>query len=420
MVDWNEDGRKDLLVGQFNGQVALYLNEGTPGNPVLTFAGYLQVGGRALDVEYNSVPWVDDWDEDGRKDLLVGSMDGRVWLFINAGTNAAPLFNQVQYVMLACGDTLRVPSRAAPCVVDLDGDGLEDLIMGQINGNASYFRSLGENPTPLLDEPDTLRVGGEALLSPGPMSRFAALDWDGDGLMDLLGGPMDARLKLFRQIAPGSVPPAPLLEVLFEGPIVVPDSGAVLHFTCSLRNPSSQPLQFDIWADLFGPGNHNLMALQEAAVHLAPGESLAHDFQWRVPASAPYGFYRCYVFAGDHQRFQVCTADTFDFQKVLDLFDAKASSDQSPSISPQPLSLRAAPNPFNPSARINYELTEAGHIELAVFNAAGQQIATLVDGYREAGQHQVTWDASDLPTGVYLVALDAASSHAVQKVLLLK
>jgi hypothetical protein len=257
-VDWNEDGLKDLLVGQFNGRISLYLNIGVPGVPLLTYSGYVLCGGDPILVDYDSVPFAVEWDNDGRKDLLVGDMNGDVWLYLNQGTNAAPLFTQSQFVTLASGQPLHVYSRAAPCVVDLDGDGLKDLVLGQMNGQASFFRSLGENPSPLLAEAVPLLIGGDTPIFTGPFSRFAALDWDQDGRMDLVGGGQDARLKLFRQIPPGPVAPAPILEVNFQGPATVPSTGEMLNFTCSVGNPSGQPLRLDVWADLFCPENRTL------------------------------------------------------------------------------------------------------------------------------------------------------------------
>ena len=87
---------------------------------------------------------------------------------------------------------------------------------------------------------------------------------------------------------------------------------------------------------------------------------------------------------------------------------------------PDEFSLSASPNPFNPATTLTFDLSESGIVEMAVYNAAGQRAATLVNGYRDTGRHQVTWDASRLPAGIYLVALQSSGSQHVQKVLLLK
>ncbi|MBD3258197.1 T9SS type A sorting domain-containing protein [candidate division GN15 bacterium] len=78
------------------------------------------------------------------------------------------------------------------------------------------------------------------------------------------------------------------------------------------------------------------------------------------------------------------------------------------------------PNPFNPSTEIAFSLPEASEVRLDVFNIAGQKVTTLVDGTLEAGHHTVTWDGSDLASGVYLYRLDAGTYSATKKMVLLK
>jgi hypothetical protein len=63
------------------------------------------------------------------------------------------------------------------------------------------------------------------------------------------------------------------------------------------------------------------------------------------------------------------------------------------------------PNPFNPSTTIRFAIPQRAHVTLAVFNTLGQQVATLVQGEREAGSHEVQFDASGLVSGVYLYRL---------------
>ena len=78
------------------------------------------------------------------------------------------------------------------------------------------------------------------------------------------------------------------------------------------------------------------------------------------------------------------------------------------------------PNPFNPSTTIRYALPERSHVTLAVFNTLGQQVATLVEGEREAGHHEVTFDASTLASGVYLYRLTAGDYVQARKFVLLR
>jgi|GEM_PF-760825 hypothetical protein len=80
----------------------------------------------------------------------------------------------------------------------------------------------------------------------------------------------------------------------------------------------------------------------------------------------------------------------------------------------------AYPNPFNPMTAIGYQLSAPGFVELRVFDTAGKQVATLVEGRRNAGRHQVTFDGSDLPSGIYIYRLTAGNFAATDKMVLLK
>ncbi|MCX6601220.1 MAG: T9SS type A sorting domain-containing protein [bacterium] len=78
------------------------------------------------------------------------------------------------------------------------------------------------------------------------------------------------------------------------------------------------------------------------------------------------------------------------------------------------------PNPFNPATDIRFALPVASHARLTVFNVIGQEIAVLADGMHSAGVHIVTFDASQLPAGVYFYRLEAGSFSDIRKMLLLK
>jgi hypothetical protein len=78
------------------------------------------------------------------------------------------------------------------------------------------------------------------------------------------------------------------------------------------------------------------------------------------------------------------------------------------------------PNPFNPSTTIRYGLRSRSHVTLTVYNALGQQVATLVQGEQEAGFHEVVFDASGLASGVYLYRLQAGDFVQTRGLLLQK
>jgi hypothetical protein len=78
------------------------------------------------------------------------------------------------------------------------------------------------------------------------------------------------------------------------------------------------------------------------------------------------------------------------------------------------------PNPFNPTTRIEYELPASSHISLTVYDVLGREIRTLVDERQSAGNHSVTFNPGNLPSGVYFYRLQAGNYSATKKLLLLK
>jgi hypothetical protein len=78
------------------------------------------------------------------------------------------------------------------------------------------------------------------------------------------------------------------------------------------------------------------------------------------------------------------------------------------------------PNPFNPSTTINFTIVTSGQVKLSVYNILGQQVAQLVNGYKEAGTYTLNWDASNLSSGIYLYRLESSGEVLSKKMNLLK
>ncbi|MBU1983101.1 T9SS type A sorting domain-containing protein [bacterium] len=87
---------------------------------------------------------------------------------------------------------------------------------------------------------------------------------------------------------------------------------------------------------------------------------------------------------------------------------------------PSSYSLSVYPNPFNPSTTISFSLLEAGAVRVAVYDVGGRWIQTLVDEKRSAGNHRVTFDARELPSGVYFVRMESGTFQATRKIVLMR
>ena len=78
------------------------------------------------------------------------------------------------------------------------------------------------------------------------------------------------------------------------------------------------------------------------------------------------------------------------------------------------------PNPFNPITTISFILPQPEQTALIIYNILGQEIIRLVDGKYDAGNHQVTWDASNVSSGIYFYRLQAGDFVETRKMVLLK
>jgi hypothetical protein len=78
------------------------------------------------------------------------------------------------------------------------------------------------------------------------------------------------------------------------------------------------------------------------------------------------------------------------------------------------------PNPFNPSTEINYTLAKSGNITLKVYNLLGSEVATLIDGFMEAGKYSVKFNAKDFTSGVYFYTIKTNNFTSTRKMLLIK
>ena len=78
------------------------------------------------------------------------------------------------------------------------------------------------------------------------------------------------------------------------------------------------------------------------------------------------------------------------------------------------------PNPFNPSTKISYSIKEEGLVTLKVYDILGTEITTLVNENKPAGNYEAEFDASQLPSGMYIYKLQSGSFSDVKKMLLTK
>jgi hypothetical protein len=206
VVDWNNDGKKDLLTGGRDGTIRIYLNTNTDASPA--FNGYtnIQVGGSDFIAGFNAFPDVVDWNNDGKKDLICGESFGGVYLLINTNTDADPQFSTSVFIQDG-GSDLSVGLEANPAAADWNRDGAKDLLVGDGYGQIVFFENIGTDANPSFNGSVLLDAGGSTL-DVGLYARPDTVDWDNDGVLDILCGCNDVNngyVYLFRAQGPLSL-----------------------------------------------------------------------------------------------------------------------------------------------------------------------------------------------------------------------
>jgi 3-phytase len=108
---------------------------------------------------------------------------------------------------------------------------------------------------------------------------------------------------------------------------------------------------------------------------------------------------------------QLDTDGKFEYSKVIEV---ELGSPQKFELS------QNYPNPFNPETKITYSLTESGNVKLTVYNLLGEQVAVLVNEFKEAGFHTINFNAENLLSGIYIYRINAEQFSDTKKMLLIK
>ena len=165
----------------------------------------VQTGGGDLSVPGYSIPCFTDFNNDGLKDLLVGEggsgFDGKIRVYLNDGSTTAPSFSDFDYAQ-SDGNDLVVPGGgcmgAFPRIAHFDADDKKDLLVGQADGTVQLFRNIGTDSNPTFDR------GAPARSRPGrfqiphrrrrPAPRSPLTDWDIQRCQrDLVLGALDGK-----------------------------------------------------------------------------------------------------------------------------------------------------------------------------------------------------------------------------------
>ncbi len=393
----NGDSLVDLVYGTSSGRIYCYLNKGNRFTPSWQYrSDYFKV--IKLDASWTTAA-LGDYDNDGDLDLISGAYDGRFYAFRNDGNSYSPIFTQTT----AAFSSIDVGSYSSPVFVDIDKDGDLDIVSGDLNGRLFLYKFNGTNytqdPTPFSgidvgyfsipsfgdidgDGDDDLLIGSEqgnqtafylnnrdsgfvradSLISSITFPNYSRphlVDYDNDGDQDIFVGRSNGKVNLYVNV--GGIP-----------------------------NP--------IWLsnDLLSA---ELKVKQNA--HLASGE-----------------------LDGDGKRDFVIAEYDGNFSFFKNNLPIASSVDKKITQPNSIVLYQNYPNPFNPTTKIKFSIpsdveTRRG-VSLRVFDILGREVATLVNEEKPAGEHEVEFNNSQLPSGIYFYQLRAGSFIQTKKMILLR
>ncbi len=231
-IDWDEDGDDDIIAGNTAGNIAFFENLDGKYPPKWAAPVLLEAAGKTIHIQAGpngsiqgpcEAKWgyttqtVADWDHDGRLDIVVNSIWGKVIWYRNTGPKGAPILAGAKPVEVEWkgkppkpawnwwdpeGKNLVTQWRTTPVVVDWNEDGLNDLVMLDHEGYLAFFerRKKRENELVLLPgkrrfvgESEILRLNDRGAGKSG-RRKLSLVDWEGDGDFDLLVNSKNAEL----------------------------------------------------------------------------------------------------------------------------------------------------------------------------------------------------------------------------------
>lgn len=442
VVDIDQNGLLDLIVGGNFGDLSHF--EQIEAGSTNFSAQNLHVFGESDYMYGGSAPCIYDIDNDGLFDLLVGEMDGLYYHFEQSSAMSTDFTLQSQNFL----NLMDVGSGAAPCLTDLDDDGLWDLIVGEWQGNLNHFKQTANGSTVFDLTTDTLGVfdavdytmpaitdlDADGLLdliigeregtlmhleqdpeNPNEFSmieetfngidleRFSApcfTDLDGDGLIDMIIGENEGKLHLYEQLSPLSYGFHPITDSM--------------NIPAQEFMPTPQVIDFDDngLLDLFiGVGSGKIYRYEQIDTN-SIDFVVVTDFFGNIDVGR-----NARISFGDINQDDLPDMVIGNQEGGLLLYLNRSNTQVGSPVSfisePNRFALDTNyPNPFHSETQIRYEVPVPCDVLISVYDMQGKLIKNLVDGHWPAGRHIIHWDASDqqgkpISSGVYVLHMKA-------------
>jgi len=431
---------EELMVGDINGDslldaIVVNTSVGIPTNGLDTIFIYPGLASGGVDTLHPIVvpgeglggnlrpACIGDVNNDGKPDLILTNptstnYHGKLLFYFGPVTSSVP-----DQTLL--GDTVWTDLAIGTAVADVNGDGLNDLIVRGAFGrliDSNFVRVYwgASNSLPLSDRVEFHAINRDVL-------SMACFDANGDGIADVLYNDKDTvdnYYHVYVRLGGPAFPNAGTLKLANPGGVALygntivnagdmngdgyadiavgafeadPANGVVFIYGGGPKIDGSYDAYFDLPYDAdFG--------WSIAALGDVNGDGLAD-----ILVGAPKWFF------GNYKGYwSVVLGDTA--MTVTGIKKGTSRDEQPESL----VLLSNYPNPFNPSTTIRYSLPHRSHTVLTVYNTLGQKVAELVNGEVEAGYHDVTFNGKNLASGIYFYRLQAGEFVQTKKLVLLR
>ena len=208
VLDWDGDNDFDLMISERTGQINYYENIGSSTNAILTFIDALRHIDTSVILPNPRVkPAFYDWNNDGRLDIIMGTTNEQAAIYYNISLPGGVYFQSPNVLLDPQGDPIyteryNVQGRSRYVRVDWNDDGLMDLMI--FNHVADdwprYFENTGTISLPLFEEKELPRIKDQHLwVGVGHAACAMAVDWDQDGLEDIILGGEDGLVRYYNR-----------------------------------------------------------------------------------------------------------------------------------------------------------------------------------------------------------------------------
>ncbi|MDZ4711885.1 MAG: FG-GAP-like repeat-containing protein [bacterium] len=354
--DMNNDGYNDILTCSITQGMKIFLNNGTI---IDTNADYTN----SNEDQAQSITFA-DFNKDGWNDMVVNTFDS-LNIFIN--NHGSGLFSQTRTYSIPVGD----------------GSSLEELW------------------TPRMTVVDLQNKGGLSVVQSG----FPAITFDEPPYFT----------EVMYRYNPATIDANPAPAIVFKSVAYV---NSVLHPKITMFSRGDRDFnKFKIYTKV--PASFSTYTLLDSNFTGNVFIDTTRVIIENETTGSPNLFY--YVKCVDNSYKTSINSDTIGFS---DEECPDCSGGESPVFisnnAPEDFKISNHPNPFNPSTLISYSLPIDANVKITVFNTLGQIVKELTNEFRTAGNYSVSFDGSNLASGIYYYRLEVGSFIATKKMLLLK